>query len=207
MSGIAPVSSKIDLIGAVTGHLTPQIKTDTTVQLDQSKGEIDVVRSALSYSPQLGRVINLGYRFSRFGPGALLNPVVVPLYPVNPFGLHQADISAQWRFNDRWQAVGKINYSLLDSSTLERLAGIEYNACCWSLRFMFSQISIPLVHLPPGGVMVTGVPHVTNAAFLQLELNGLMGIGISPLKALQQRIPGYTDTSPTAKSSGAAGRP
>jgi LPS-assembly protein len=207
MSGVAPVSSKIDLIAGVTGHFTPQIKTDTTVQFDQNKAEVDVVRSALSYSPQLGRVINLGYRFSRFGPGPLLNPLVIPLYPVNPFGLHQADISAQWRFNDRWQAVGKINYSLLDSSTLERLAGIEYNACCWSLRFMFSQVSIPLVNLPPGGVMVTGVPHITNAAFLQLELHGLMGIGMSPLKALQQRIPGYTDTSPTARNPTDSTRP
>ena len=119
---------------------------------------------------------------------------MIPLYPVNPFGLHQADISAQWRFNEKWQAVGKINYSLLDSRTLERLVGIEYNACCWSLRFMYSQIA-----LTPA--------HTTQAAFLQLELNGLMGIGISPLKALQQRIPGYTDTSPTARNPGGAARP
>ncbi|MCX7184295.1 MAG: LPS-assembly protein LptD [Nitrosospira sp.] len=194
VAGLAPTNSKIDLIAGVTGHFTPQIKTDTTLQFDTNRTEVDVVRSALSYSPQLGRVINLGYRFSRFGPGALLNPTVIPLYPVNPFGLHQADISAQWRFNEKWQAVGKINYSLLDSRTLERLVGIEYNACCWSLRFMYSQIA-----LTPA--------HTTQAVFLQLELNGLMGIGISPLKALQQRIPGYTDTSPTARNPGGAARP
>jgi LPS-assembly protein len=191
--GIPQANSRIDLIAGVTGHFTPQIKTDTTVQFDQGKAEVDVVRSALSYSPQLGRVINLGYRYSRFGPGLNLsaNP---PLYPLNPLGLHQADISAQWRFNDKWQAVGKINYSLLDSRTLERLVGIEYNACCWSLRFMYSQIAL-----------IAG--HTTQAGFLQLELNGLMGIGISPLKALQQRIPGYTDTSPTSKNSGGSMRP
>lgn len=194
VAGLAPTNSKIDLIAGITGHLTPQIKTDTTLQFDTNRTEVDVVRSALSFSPQLGRVINLGYRFSRFGPGALLNPTVIPLYPVNPFGLHQADISAQWRFNEKWQAVGKINYSLLDSRTLERLVGIEYNACCWSLRFMYSQIALTPV-------------HTTQAAFLQLELNGLMGIGISPLKALQQRIPGYTDTSPTARNPGGATRP
>ncbi len=194
LAGLAPTNSKINLIAAVTGNLTSQIKADTTVQMDQSKGEVDVVRSALSYSPQLGSIINLGYRYSRFGPGALLNPTVIPLYPVNPFGLHQADISAQWRFNEKWQAVGKINYSILDSRILERLLGFEYNACCWSLRFMYSEITlVPL--------------HTTQAGFLQLELNGLMGFGISPLKALQQKIPGYTDTSPTAKNSGASMRP
>ncbi len=191
--GTPQANSKIDLFTGITGHLTPQIKTDTTLQFDQSKMEVDVVRSALSYSPQLGKVINFGYRYSRFGPGLnlSLNP---PLYPLNPLGLHQADISTQWRFTEKWQAVGKINYSLLDSRILESLAGIEYNACCWSLRFMFSQIAITPA-------------HTTTAAFLQLELNGLMGIGISPLKALQQRIPGYTDTSPTARNLGSATRP
>ena len=192
-ANLAPAASKIDLIAGVTGHLTPQMKTDTTFQFDQSKMEVAVVRSALSYSPALGRVINLGYRFSRFGPGTNLNPLA-PIQILNPFGLHQADISAQWRFTEKWQAVGKINYSLKDSRILESLAGIEYNACCWSLRFMFMQTAI----LPT---------HTTTAAFLQLELNGLMGIGISPLKALQQRIPGYTDTSPTARNPGGAARP
>ncbi len=185
---IPQANSRIDFIAAVTGHFTPQIKTDTTVQLDQSKMEVGVVRSALSYNPAPGRVINVGYRYSRFGPGLNLNPNP-PLYPLNPLGLHQADISTQWRFSEKWQAVGKINYSILDSRILESLAGIEYNACCWSLRFMFSQMAI----LPQ---------HTTTVAFLQLELNGLMGIGISPLKALQQRIPGYTDTSPTARNRG-----
>jgi LPS-assembly protein len=186
--GTPQANSKIDFFTGVTGHFTPQIKTDTTLQLDQSKMEVDVVRSALSYNPQLGRIINLGYRYSRFGPGLNLsaNP---PLYPLNPLGLHQADISTQWRFSEKWQAVGKINYSILDSRILESLTGIEYNACCWSLRFMFSHMAI--------------TPTLTTtAAFLQLELNGLMGIGISPLKALQQRIPGYTDTSPTARNPG-----
>ncbi len=191
--GTPQANSKIDLFTGITGHLTPQIKTDTTLQFDQSKMEVDVVRSALSYSPQLGKVINFGYRYSRFGPGLNLSPNP-PLYPLNPLGLHQADISTQWRFTEKWQAVGKINYSLLDSRILESLAGIEYNACCWSLRFMFSQIAITPA-------------HTTTAAFLQLELNGLMGIGISPLKALQQRIPGYTDTSPTARNLGSATRP
>lgn len=191
--GTPQANSRIDFLTGITGHITPQIKTDTTLQLDQSKAEVDVVRSALSFSPQIGRVINIGYRYSRFGPGLNLSPNP-PLYPLNPLGLHQADISAQWRFSERWQAVGKINYSLRDSRILESLAGIEYNACCWSLRFMFSQMAI----LPQ---------HTTTVAFLQLELNGLMGIGISPLKALQQRIPGYTDTSPTARNPGSATRP
>ena len=185
---LAPAASKLDLIAAVTGHFTPQIKTDTTLQFDQSKMEVGVVRSALSYNPAPGRIINLGYRYSRFGPGTNLNPLA-PIQILNPFGLHQADISSQWRFTEKWQAVGKINYSLMDSRILESLAGIEYNACCWSLRFMFMQTAI----LPT---------HTTTAAFLQLELNGLMGIGPSPLKALQQRIPGYTDTSPTARNRG-----
>ncbi len=184
-SNVQPANSKIDLIAAVTGNLAPTIKTDTTMQFNQSEMEVAVVRSALGYNPEVGKLINIGYRFSRYGPGANLNPLA-PVQLLQPFGLHQADISTQWRFAEKWQGVGKINYSLLDSRVLESLAGIEYNACCWSLRFVFQQIAItPL--------------KTTTAAFLQLELNGLMQVGNSPLNALIQRIPGYTDANPNAR--------
>lgn len=190
-ANVQPANSRIDFIAAVTGHLAPTIKTDTTMQFDQSKMEIDVVRSALSYNPEVGKVINLGYRYSRFGPGTNLNPLA-PVQLLQPFGLHQADISTQWRFAEKWQGVGKINYSLLDNRVLESLVGIEYNACCWSLRFVFQQIAItPL--------------KTTTAAFLQLELNGLMQIGNSPLNTLKQRIPGYAEANPNARNRG--GRP
>ena len=38
--------------------------------------------------------------------------------------------------SQRWYAVGKSNYSLLNHKLVEGLAGLEYRADCWALRFV-----------------------------------------------------------------------
>ena len=154
------INRRPDFIAAVTGFLTPTITTDASMQFDQTRLLADVVRSGVSYRPEPGRVVNVGYRFTRDV-------------------LHQIDASSQWRWSEKWQTVARLNYSLQDERILEGLAGVEYNACCWSLRFV-------LQHL------ITATQRSTTAAFLQLELSGLMQIGSNPLQVLQRSIPGYT---------------
>ncbi|SCY36974.1 LPS-assembly protein [Nitrosospira sp. Nl5] len=156
------IDRRPDLVAAVTGFITPKITTDSSVQFDQSRLLADVVRSGLSYRPEAGKVVNFGYRFTREV-------------------LHQVDASSQWRWSERWQTVARLNYSLQDQRVLEGLAGIEYNACCWSLRFVVQHLTL-------------ATQRTTTAAFLQLELNGLMQIGSNPLQVLQRSIPGYTRT-------------
>lgn len=154
------INRRPDLIGAVTGFITPTISTDSSVQFDQKNFTAEVVRSGLSYRPEPGRVVNFGYRFTRDV-------------------LHQVDASSQWRWSEKWQTVARLNYSLQDNKILEGLAGLEYNACCWSLRFVVQHLTL-------------ATQKTTTAAFLQLELNGLMQIGSNPLQVLQRSIPGYT---------------
>lgn len=161
--GITQIANrKPDFIAAITGHLTPTIRTDASWQFDQSKAQTEVVRSAISYQPELGKVLNLGYRFTRNV-------------------LEQVDLSAQWPITSRLQGMGRINYSLRDKAILEGLAGLEYNSCCWSLRFVLQHLT-------------TATQRTTTAVFVQLELNGLMQIGSNPLNVLQRSIPGYTRT-------------
>ncbi|PTR15726.1 MULTISPECIES: LPS-assembly protein LptD [unclassified Nitrosospira] len=162
------INRRPDFVAAVTGFLTPTISTDSSVQFDQTRFVADVVRSGLSYRPEPGRVVNVGYRFTRDV-------------------LHQVDASSQWRWSERWQTVARLNYSLQDQKILEGLAGLEYNACCWSLRFVLQHLT-------------TATQKTTTAAFLQLELNGLMQIGSNPLQVLQRSIPGYLRTGSQGSS-------
>jgi LPS-assembly protein len=162
------INRRPDFVAAVTGFITPTISTDSSMQYDQTQFMVDVVRSGLSYRPEPGRVVNVGYRFTRDV-------------------LHQVDASSQWRWSEKWQTVARLNYSLQDQRILEGLAGLEYNACCWSLRFVLQHLT-------------TATQKTTTAAFLQLELNGLMQIGSNPLQVLQRSIPGYTQTGSAGSS-------
>ncbi|HLP80515.1 MAG TPA: LPS assembly protein LptD, partial [Nitrosomonas sp.] len=128
--------------------------------------------SGISYQPEPGKVVNFGYRFTR----NILDPTI-PLPRVNP--LEQVDTSIQWPITNNWHGVARVNYSLQDDKILAGLAGLEYNSCCWALRFVVQRLT-------------TATQTTTTAVFVQLELKGLMGIGNNPLQVLQGSIPGYT---------------
>jgi LPS-assembly protein len=150
-----------DFIVALSGKITPTLSANTTMQFDQSKTRTEVIRSSVSYQPELGKVVNLGYRYTR---GIL----------------KQTDISGQWSIAKRWQGVGRLNYSLRDNLILEGLAGIQYNACCWTARFVVQKLR-------------TSTTRTNTTFYLQLELGGLLQIGSNPLRILQRSIPGYTN--------------
>ncbi len=157
------------LLPRFTGFLTPTITTDTSMQFDQ--------RAFTARGGALGPELSAGTGQS--------SQCRLSFYPRC---LHQMDASSQWRWTEKWQTVARINYSLQDHRILEGLAGIEYNACCWSLRFVLQHLT-------------TATQKTTTAAFLQLELNGLMQIGSNPLQVLQRSIPGYTQTGSAREQS------
>lgn len=140
-------------------------------------------RTVLSarYSPGPFRTIGATYRLSRnlsdqADPGRIQS--------------EQIDVGWQWPV---WRgaarasaggcagtmyAVGRLNYSLLDSRIVDSLAGVEYDAGCWILRVVAQRQS-------------TGRSEANNSLLLQLELVGLSRLGSNPLQVLKDNIPGY----------------
>ncbi|MDT8363249.1 MAG: LPS-assembly protein LptD [Nitrosomonas sp.] len=152
-----------DFIAELSGRITPHIMTDAGVQINQNNFLTEKIRTGISYQPQPGKVLNVGYRFSR-----------------DIF--EQVDISTQWPLMKKWQALASANYSLRDDKLLAGLLGIEYNACCWSLRLVANRFT-------------TATQKTSTTVFMQLELNDLMNIGTNPIRVLQQGIPGYVRTN------------
>ena len=150
-----------DIVFAVRGKITPALSATHHMQIDHSKSRTDVMRSIISYQPEIGKVLNLGYRYTR---GVLA----------------QYDISGQWPITKRLRVVARKNYSLRDTRDLSELMGLEYNACCWTVRFVSQKLR-------------TSNTRTNTTFFLQLELGGIMQIGSDPLKILTRGIQGYTN--------------
>jgi LPS-assembly protein len=91
-------------------------------------------------------------------------------------------VSAQWPIDGALTLLGRWNYSLIDNKTLEAVAGIEYNAGCWTLRLV-------------GQRLTTTSQTTTNSVYAQIELNGLARFGTNPLDLLRRSIPGYQKTN------------
>jgi len=116
--------------------------------------------------PQPGKVLNLSYRET-------LNV------------LRQTDVSTQWPIAQRWTALARWNYSLLDQRTLEGLAGAEYNGDCWALRIVAHRFAV-------------ATQQASTTFFIQLELNGVSRIGSNPIDTLKNNIGGYARVDPRA---------
>jgi LPS-assembly protein len=175
--GVIPTpSSKSDILTALTVELTNGWYADTA--WEYNTGSSRTIKSNLSarYQPEPGKVLNMGYRFTKDS-------------------LEQLDISAEWPLGNSWYGVGRLNYSLRDhvatavqpadvSGPIEYLAGVEYNAGCWQTRAV-------LQRLPTATVDSTA--KANYAFFVQLELSGFSKIGSNPLDIINRSVYGYTD--------------
>ncbi|MGH8768975.1 MAG: LPS-assembly protein LptD [Burkholderiales bacterium] len=110
-------SNRSDVLVAMTGRITPNWVTDVSLQYSADTSQMEQSNVALRYQPEIGKVMNFGYRFTRDT-------------------LEQVDLSSQWPIGRRWTGLARWDYDLRDQRLLEGLAGIEYNAGCWAARFV-----------------------------------------------------------------------
>ncbi len=117
LAGSTATINKSDILLAASGQVTRAWSLDSAMQYNPNHDRSEQFNLAVRYQPESGKVLNLGYRYTR-------NSV------------RQAELSTQWPLAGRWQAVARWNYSVLDNQTLEALAGLEYNESCWAVRLV-----------------------------------------------------------------------
>ena len=110
-----------DVLGSVGGRLFRYWTFDTTAQYNRLQQRSERYTASVRYTPELAKVLNASYRFSRET-------------------IRQIDLSAQWPIAAGWYGVGRYNYSFLDKRLLEGLAGVEYNAGCWVFRAVVQRV-------------------------------------------------------------------
>jgi LPS-assembly protein len=115
----------------------------------------------LQYRPADNRIINLAYRYRRES-------------------LEQGDVSWSWPLSRKWNFVGRYNYSFRDDKALEEFYGLEYESCCWGLRFVSRRYISTR----------DGTRDTTYG--LQLVLKGMASVGTAADKLLERGILGYT---------------
>ena len=93
--------------------------------------------------------------------------------------LEQVDMSFLWPLSPAWHLVGRWYYSLQASETIEALAGIGYESCCWGLQVLGRSY------------IYNTEDDRNNSVFLQLELKGLGKLGTKVDDALERGIFGY----------------
>jgi LPS-assembly protein len=169
-------SSASDILASLGGRLARQWTFDVTTQYWLREGLVQRFSFGTRYSPEIAKVVNVSYRFQRAEASS------------TGVGLNQVDISAQWPVAAGWYGVGRYNYSFLDRTLLEGLAGFEYNAGCWVFRSVVQRLQ--------------AATNVTSTAIIfQIEFNGLGQVGTDQASNFMRRnVPGYSVTNPADPS-------
>ncbi len=135
-------------VGELYARLTDLWSTEAVLQWDPHEELVEKSLLRLSYHDDpKKRFLSVAYRKDRSQPAEF------------------TDLSFRMPVSTNINAVGRWQYSLLDKKSLDTIAGIEYDSCCWRLRAVAQQ-------------RITDNGFDNDLGFyLQLELKGLGGIG------------------------------
>ena len=129
---------------------------------------------SLNYLPESrDRLANVGYHFRREDLSIGQKPV------------RQANLSFVQPLRINWQLLGLWQYDFRNSETQDALLGVQYESCCWRVRFFERQFLSDPDDVSPGA------QRRRNAFFFEVELKGLAGLGSSINSLLGQNVFGY----------------
>lgn len=156
-----------DLLLQASGQLTNEFSFDSNVQYGLNHDMVEMGNIAMHWKPGPMKTINAEYRYMRDEADEITGEK-----------LNQTIISGQWPIGDRWYIVGQHNFSFANHRTIESIAGLEYNADCWILRFVTQHEA-------------TSSDDSNTSFYVQLELKGFARLGNDPVREIQDKVTGY----------------
>lgn len=139
--------SHSDWLATMKSRWSATMSASASLQWDDKSEVLERGSLDWRYQKNARRVLRLGYRFEQ---------------DVRK----QVDIAGMWPLSARWKVVGRVLRSVRDHVTLESLAGIEYQSCCWALRVVQRRFRVD-----------ASEEELNDSIWFQLELKGLTSVG------------------------------
>ncbi len=177
-------------ISPITGQLsfspTSNWTTSGDAAWDTSNNELNNASANLTYTNNDNHVVTVGYTYVHNIDGI----------PVDSLGLSTATylvhVGSAWTIGSKWGVFGYLDYNFALKRPNSYYAGVQYDTCCWTLRFIAQRLFQGIVAGSTAG-------NITNQYqtfySVQLQLKGLVGNGNSGRAAglLSSTLPGYRD--------------
>ncbi|MFM8331940.1 MAG: LPS-assembly protein LptD [Candidatus Methylumidiphilus sp.] len=176
---------KDNVVGEVSSMLSEHWSLRGTGQWNPNKDRIDRGQIALHYNNYANNLLNLSYRYRRDPYAGSVPPY--PVNPNNPVTINQTDISTRLPLGAGWFVIGRWQYDLASQVTVETMAGVERETCCWRV----SLVGLRYINGALGQVVTADNVSTNNAVFFQFELKGLGRFGDQIDNLLVQNFSGY----------------
>lgn len=170
--------SDSDMVAEAMAYITEEWSAQGEIQWDPSEMQSNMSSVGLRYRGENGGIFNIFHRYRRDEP----------TQPNTITALEQLDVSASLPINERWSMFGRWYRALDTGETLESLAGLQYDSCCWSARVaMRSYID----SYYDDTIDEYASSDRNNAIYFQIELKGLGAFGNQTDSLLERSIRGF----------------
>lgn len=165
-----------DLIVGASLKLWADFASETAFQYNADNNQLVKTSVGFGFSPATGKVLNVGYRYTRAN-------TTLENQPIN-----QVLVSGQWPLTHRVFGVGRFNYDLGGHRIVDGLVGLQYDADCWTLGAGIQRYA--------NGLNTSG-QHQSSTRFLaQLTFKGLSSVDNGLISAFRSSVAGYTPLPP-----------
>ncbi len=158
---------------------TDSLWTTTNVLYATDQDQIQEGNAYIHYAPGDRTIYNIGYRYDQNNTEfSTLNNAI-----------RQTDASLALPISQSWRLFLRLNYDLDLHSSLEDLAGLEYEDCCWVTRIIYQRA----VFSSTDELNSSGQPasQRQTAILFEFQLKGLGGLGQKVDTLLKESIWGY----------------
>ncbi|WNC69319.1 LPS assembly protein LptD [Thalassotalea nanhaiensis] len=146
------------LAGDLFIQLAKRWQLQTEIQYDTKNKRTDKSHVSIDYRKDSRNVFQLSHRY-------IENVSGVPI--------EQASALSSFPINKDWQFVGRVTHDLLRERSLEAYGGVQYESCCWAVRFaVYRNIN---TNLDEQDVNNENRDEFDNGFMLQFVLKGLGG--------------------------------
>ena len=108
------------LAGELSYSINNQWELNHAMQLNEQQSSVTQSKSTLDYRLSSSKLIQLNHRYVK---------------DINDDKINQLGMSGVWPINQDWTFVGNYYRDINLNRTIETFAGLQYESCCWSVRF------------------------------------------------------------------------
>jgi LPS-assembly protein len=169
------------IVGDILYRFDPDWYFTADARFDTSSSQDDLFSGRLHYQSRPRDIIHVGLRYEESG-----DPLGEEFVGDNVQDLLQSDIALAWGLGQQVTLLGRWYYDLLNNFTVDTFGGLEYENCCYAIRFGARRYLM----------INTGQAsdrQFDTEFFFQWIFKGLGGVGRSPVDYFTTNLPGYQD--------------
>ena len=174
------------LVGQLIYYPAPHWSISGSSAWDFNREELNNAIFHVSYSGDTLHIVTIGYEFVRANDPLSLNPTNANQ------NTQLLSLGFSWPLTHRWSVVGYWYYNIAQRRAETYYAGLQYDTCCWALRFLADRHFTGTATNTTTGAQQN---EFRNQYVVQLMLKGLGSFGNSnPSALLTSTLPGFHDT-------------